>query len=71
MLFRSGGRLKLVLGALQPIGPASLIFLIQGGGGPLAGSADCKAGLLHGQIPASLVQAELLNAACVVVFGPA
>ncbi|MEB3257678.1 MAG: hypothetical protein VKN83_05080 [Cyanobacteriota bacterium] len=35
----------------------------------LMGSANCQAGLLNGQVPATAAQAQLLNAVCQVAYG--
>ena len=37
---------------------------------PIKGAANCQEGLLDGQIPSTAAQAQLLNAACQVAFGP-
>jgi hypothetical protein len=33
------------------------------------GAANCQAGLLNGQVPATAAQAQLLNAVCQVAYG--
>lgn len=40
-----------------------------GKGANLMGAANCQAGLLNGQVPASAAQAQLLNAVCQVAYG--
>ena len=40
------------------------------GSAPLKGAANCKQGLLGGQVPSTAAQAQLLNAACQVAYGP-
>lgn len=40
-----------------------------GTGANLMGSANCQAGLLDGQVPATAPQAQLLNAVCQVAYG--
>ena len=40
------------------------------GSPPLKGAANCQQGLLDGQVPSSAAQAQLLNAACQVAYGP-
>ena len=40
------------------------------GSPPLKGAANCKQGLLDGQVPSTAAQAQLLNAACQVAYGP-
>ena len=37
---------------------------------PIKGAANCQEGLLDGQIPSTAAQAQLLNAACQVAYGP-
>ena len=41
-----------------------------GGSAPIKGAANCQEGLLDGQIPSTAAQAQLLNAACQVAYGP-
>ena len=40
------------------------------GSAPLKGAANCQQGLLGGQVPSTAAQAQLLNAACQVAYGP-
>jgi len=40
------------------------------GSPPLKGAANCQQGLLDGQVPSTASQAQLLNAACQVAYGP-
>ena len=37
---------------------------------PVQGGVNCQAGLLDGQVPSTAAQAQLLNAACQVAYGP-
>ena len=37
---------------------------------PVKGAANCQQGLLDGQVPSTPDQAQLLNAACQVAYGP-
>ena len=37
---------------------------------PVQGGANCQEGLLDGQVPSRAAQAQLLNAACQVAYGP-
>lgn len=37
---------------------------------PIKGAANCQQGLLDGQVPSTAAQAQLLNAACQVAYGP-
>lgn len=41
-----------------------------GGSPPVKGAANCQQGLLDGQVPGTAAQAQLLNAACQVAYGP-
>jgi hypothetical protein len=40
------------------------------GSPPVKGAANCQQGLLDGQVPSTASQAQLLNAACQVAYGP-
>ena len=40
------------------------------GSSPVKGAANCQQGLLDGQVPSTASQAQLLNAACQVAYGP-
>ncbi|MCP9889864.1 hypothetical protein KBY57_02165 [Cyanobium sp. Aljojuca 7D2] len=40
------------------------------GSPPVKGAANCQEGLLDGQVPSTAAQAQLLNAACQVAYGP-
>ncbi|MBD2423359.1 hypothetical protein [Cyanobium sp. FACHB-13342] len=40
------------------------------GSPPVKGAANCQQGLLDGQVPSTAAQAQLLNAACQVAYGP-
>jgi hypothetical protein len=40
------------------------------GSPPVKGAANCQQGLLDGQVPGTAAQAQLLNAACQVAYGP-
>ena len=40
------------------------------GSAPVKGAVNCQAGLLDGQVPSTAAQAQLLNAACQVAYGP-
>lgn len=37
---------------------------------PVKGAANCSQGLIDGQVPSTAAQAQLLNAACQVAYGP-
>jgi hypothetical protein len=40
------------------------------GSPPVKGAANCQEGLIDGQVPSTAAQAQLLNAACQVAYGP-
>jgi hypothetical protein len=47
---------------------ASFLYSVDGGT-QLFGGANCQAGLVDGQPPASAAEAQLLNAVCQVAYG--
>jgi hypothetical protein len=56
---------------VESVGTAGVSFNYSlGGGENLMGAANCQAGLLNGQVPATADQAQLLNAVCQVAYGP-
>lgn len=62
---------QLNYGSVESVGTAGVSFNYSlGGGENLIGAANCQAGLLNGQVPASAAQAQLLNAVCQVAYGP-
>jgi hypothetical protein len=62
---------QLNYGSVESVGTAGVSFNYSlGGGENLMGAANCQAGLLNGQVPATADQAQLLNAVCQVAYGP-
>ena len=65
-----GGGERLDLASLQPIRPMGVRFQYAVAGQPFSGGrADCQAGLLADQPPATPVEAERLNAVCQATYG--
>ncbi len=65
-----GGGERLDLASLQPIRPMGVRFQYAAEGQPFSGGrADCQAGLLADQPPATPVEAQRLNAVCQVTYG--
>lgn len=62
---------QLLYGTVQPVGSSSVSFVVQANGSEYQLTADCQQGLINGQQPQSVDQAQLLNAACQVAFGSA
>jgi hypothetical protein len=60
---------QLLYGSVAPSGTSSVTFAVSAEGNTYQLSADCQAGTINGQDPASSAEAELLNAACQVAFG--
>ena len=60
---------QLLYGTVQPSGSSSVSFVVQADGNSYQLTADCNQGLLNGQQPQSVQEAELLNAACQVAYG--
>jgi len=60
---------QLLYGSVQPLGEQGVSFVVEANGNAYQLSADCNQGLLNGQPPQSLQEAEVLNAACQVAFG--
>ena len=61
---------KLLYGTELPSGAESVSFVVQANSIDYQLNANCKQGTLNGQEPISLEEAELLNAACQVAYGP-
>ena len=57
-------------GSVEAVGSqgASFFYSVDGGT-QLFGAANCQAGLVHGQPPASAAEAQLLNTVCQVAYG--
>ena len=60
---------QLLYGSIEPSGTSTVQFLVEADDSTYQLRADCQRGLLDGREPASLQEAELLNAACQVAFG--
>ena len=70
MIVVPGGTYQLNYGSVEAVGSYGVSFAYTlGGGASLMGAANCQAGLLNGQVPATASQAQLLNAVCQVAYG--
>ena len=65
-----GSAYQLNYGSVEAVGfyGVSFAYSLNGGANGM-GAANCQAGLLNGQVPASAAQAQLLNAVCQVAYG--
>ncbi|TVS06086.1 MAG: hypothetical protein EA413_05260 [Cyanobium sp. PLM2.Bin73] len=61
--------MQLCYGSVQPIDDTAISFVENNNGNSYRLEADCADGLLDGEVPTSLAEAELINAACQVAFG--
>ena len=62
---------QLNYGSVDSVGASGADFSYAvAGSPPLKGAANCQQGLLDGQVPTTAAQAQLLNAACQVAYGP-
>ena len=62
---------QLNYGSVDAVGSSGADFSYGvSGSPPVKGAVNCQAGLLDGQVPATAAQAQLLNAACQVAYGP-
>ncbi|SBO42484.1 hypothetical protein [Cyanobium sp. NIES-981] len=62
--------IQLNYGSVESVGSAGVSFNYSlDGSAELMGAANCQQGLLNGQVPASVQQAQLLNAVCQVAYG--
>jgi len=63
---------QLNYGSVDGVGSsgANFSYAVAQSAAPIKGEANCQEGLLDGQIPSSAAQAQLLNAACQVAYGP-
>lgn len=62
---------QLNYGSVDSVGSSGADFSYAvAGSPPLKGAANCQQGLLDGQVPSTASQAQLLNAACQVAYGP-
>jgi len=65
-----GSTYQLNYGSVEAVGLYGVSFAYTlGDGVNLMGAANCQAGLLNGQVPATAPQAQLLNAVCQVAYG--
>ncbi len=60
---------QLLFGSVAPSGSSGVSFAVTADGNTYQLTADCQAGTINGQDPASAAEAELLNAACQVAYG--
>lgn len=66
-----GSNYQLNYGTVDSVGTSGADFSYAvAGSPPIKGAANCQQGLLDGQVPSSAAQAQLLNAACQVAYGP-
>lgn len=62
---------QLNYGSVDAVGTSGADFSYGvSGSPPVKGAVNCQAGLLDGQVPSTAAQAQLLNAACQVAYGP-
>ena len=61
---------ELNYGSVEAVGSYGVSFNYLVDGTQLMGAANCQQGLLNGQIPNNVTQAQLLNAVCQVAYGP-
>ncbi len=60
---------QLNYGSVEAVGNYGVSFTYLINGMPINGAANCRQGLLNGQIPSNGNQAQLLNAVCQVAYG--
>jgi len=60
---------QLNYGSVEGVGSYGVSFNYLINGTQLMGAANCQQGLLNGQVPNSVSQAQLLNAVCQVAYG--
>jgi hypothetical protein len=66
-----GSDYRLNYGTVDSVGSGGADFSYAvAGSAPVKGAANCQQGLLDGQVPSTAAQAQLLNAACQVAYGP-
>jgi len=61
--------MKLYYGSVEAQDDTEVTFMVTNGNYTYQMAADCQDGLLDGEVPTSLAEAELVNAACQVAFG--
>ena len=59
---------ELYYGTVQPLNNNQITFTFGYQGQTFQADADCRQGLLNGQVPTLIAEAELMNAACQVAF---
>lgn len=60
---------RLIYGSVEPMGYSGVSFVVSNGAGAFRMGADCRSGLLNGQVPSTVGQAQLLHTACQVAYG--
>jgi outer membrane biosynthesis protein TonB len=61
--------MQLYYGSVEPIDETGVTFVVNNGGQTYQMQADCADGLLNDEVPTTIAEAELVNAACQVTFG--
>ena len=61
--------MKLYYGSVEARNQSEVTFVAANGNYTYEMEADCEDGLLNGEVPTSLAEAELVNTACQVAFG--
>lgn len=61
--------MQLYYGSVEPSDDTDVTFVVNKNGNAFQMEADCSDGLLDGEVPISLAEAELINTACQVAFG--
>jgi hypothetical protein len=61
--------MKLYYGSVEARDQTEVTFVAANGNYTYEMEADCEDGLLNGEVPTSLAEAELVNTACQVAFG--
>ncbi|MEO1002734.1 MAG: hypothetical protein AAFX65_06460 [Cyanobacteria bacterium J06638_7] len=56
-------------GSVEPFDNTGVNFVVSNAGSSYQMQADCADGLLNGEVPATLAEAELINTACQVTYG--
>ncbi|QVL52230.1 MAG: hypothetical protein KFB97_12345 [Cyanobium sp. M30B3] len=61
--------MQLYYGSVEAMDQTAITFVVANGNYTYEMEADCEDGLLNGDVPTSLAEAELVNTACQVAFG--
>jgi outer membrane biosynthesis protein TonB len=61
--------MQLYFGSVEARDETDVTFMVTNGNYTYQMNADCEDGLLNGEVPTSLAEAELVNTACQVAFG--